>query len=191
MLQGELLRVALSWFMQLASACTHCHANGLVHGQIRPEHALLASSSRRRRRATFPSAPQDAKEPALAVLRDNVAKLLGFCKPELDEARRVPLSRPWGPLDAPELRDRSSAAPDELIAADCWSLGVLLVFMLTGMPPASRPSVLLPPNCHEALHEVVDGLMERDPRRRKPAAWACAKVERLLTEADTPVPPSS
>ena len=45
--------------------------------------------------------------------------------------------RAWHPLEAPELKNRQLATADELASADVWSLGVLLLYLLTGRPATS------------------------------------------------------
>ena len=42
--------------------------------------------------------------------------------------------RAYHQFDAPELRGRATASAHELFACDIWSLGVLLVYLLTGRP---------------------------------------------------------
>ena len=42
LLSSGRLPQALRWFAQAASAVAHAHAHGAVHGQLRPEHVLLA-----------------------------------------------------------------------------------------------------------------------------------------------------
>ena len=181
MLHGEMLHLALGWFAQLARACAYGHTHSLCHGQVRPEHALLASV--RRLRSTFPKAAGgvDGWAPP-PQHRDMAAKLLGFRSYALDSEGRAPLCRPWRHLDAPEMQGREAATPDELAAADSWSLGVLLVFMLTGLPPSLKPPHL-PPAASESLRQLVDALLQREPAHRKPAAWAQRQAERLLQAA--------
>ena len=57
--------------------------------------------------------------------------MTGFyvCTPASDVSLRPSAS----PLYAPELRGRDAAGPDALAAADIWSLGQLLVLLLTGV----------------------------------------------------------
>ena len=72
---------ALDIFRQVASAMEHCHAHGLVHGQLRPEHVLLGAYDE--------------------------AKLVGFTRPPPDASAKMVRLRPVRALDAPELQGRS------------------------------------------------------------------------------------
>uniref|UniRef100_A0A7S0HCG5 Protein kinase domain-containing protein n=1 Tax=Phaeocystis antarctica TaxID=33657 RepID=A0A7S0HCG5_9EUKA len=110
----ELTR-GLNWFAQMATTVMQCHAHHLLHGQLRPEHALL-----------------DAE--------DN-PKLVGFEPLSWRQLRRGASRgaehalRPVHHLDAPELHGRSHATGSELQAADVWALGVLGVAIFAGRPP--------------------------------------------------------
>ena len=48
--------------------------------------------------------------------------------------------RRYNAIDAPELRNRTRVHASELPACDVWSLGVLLVYVLTGRPDVQRIS---------------------------------------------------
>ena len=99
----------------MATTVMQCHAHHLLHGQLRPEHALL-----------------DAE--------DN-PKFVGFEPLSWRQLRRGASRgtehalRPIHHLDAPELHGRSHATGPELQAADVWALGVLGVAIFAGRPP--------------------------------------------------------
>jgi len=107
------LEEALHYFAQAASGIAHCHAHGVVFGQLRPEHVLLGNRGQ--------------------------VQLVGFNTTRVSDGKSVsplvPL-RPLRALDAPELHTAASVMPaEDLKAADIWSLGTLLLAMLMGSPP--------------------------------------------------------
>lgn len=107
------LEEALNYFAQAASGIAHCHAHGVVHGQLRPEHVLLGNSGQ--------------------------VQVVGFNTARVSDGKSVsplvPL-RPLRALDAPELHTAASViSAEDLKAADIWSLGTLLLAMLMGSPP--------------------------------------------------------
>ena len=107
------LEEALNYFAQAASGIAHCHAHGIVHGQLRPEHVLLGNSGQ--------------------------VQVVGFNTARVSDGKSVsplvPL-RPLRALDAPELHTAASViSAEDLKAADIWSLGTLLLAMLMGSPP--------------------------------------------------------
>ena len=95
----------LKWMVMLCDAVAHCHMAGAVHGQLLPENVLLHQGR---------------------------LQLSGFYCCGADGAQ-VPLRTPFTSLYAPELRGQESADAATLAAADIWSLGQLLVLLLTGV----------------------------------------------------------
>ena len=122
---------------QLASVVAHCHAHGAVHGQLHPEDVLLSADGEAVQVIGF-----YCDKPAAEPGRSNAESSTGGCSAAADAPAadastedagesRMRL-RPYHPSDAPELEGRSFALASELRAADVWSLGVLLMFLLTG-----------------------------------------------------------
>lgn len=61
----------------------------------------------------------------------------------------------WHPLDAPELQGRTHAAPRELYAADIWSLGIVLHYLVTGSPKDSATQQISPgPGCKRSFSSI-------------------------------------
>ena len=121
----------------MATTVMQCHAHHLLHGQLRPEHALLDAG-------------------------DN-PKLLGFEPLSWRQLRRGASRgaehalRPVHYLDAPELHGRSHATGSELQAADVWALGVLGVAIFAGRPPlvTGQGALELPPGMQEGVPTAV------------------------------------
>ena len=126
---------------QLASVVAHCHAHGAVHGQLHPEDVLLSADGEAVQVIGF-----YCDQPASDLGRNTAESSTGGCSAAADApAADAPAGastedagesrmrlRPYHPTDAPELEGRSWAVASELRAADVWSLGVLLMFLLTG-----------------------------------------------------------
>lgn len=116
-------------FKQLASAVAHCHEQGYAHRDIKHENVLLALRE---------SPSEDAP-----IMRDAILCDFGCAT----KASQCPLQEVKGSLcfAAPEIAvfwDGASADVQlnrsdtyDPKAADCWSLGVCLFFMLTGLLP--------------------------------------------------------
>ena len=102
-LQGN-LSLLVRWVKEICSALAYCHEKGAANGQFRPEQVLLDSHGS--------------------------VKLLGF---RLFQSEAAHLPRPSVLLDAPELHGRGWASVQELMVADMWAVGVLLLAMLTGL----------------------------------------------------------
>lgn len=125
----------------MADAVAHCHSHGAVHGQLHPENVLLRTGG---------------SEPTV--------QLTGFlCASSASDAAQPPGGgdgqheiqlRPDHPLDAPELGGRSTATLTELQPCDIWSLGVLLVYLLTGTPSTDAGAEACAPRPSEADADV-------------------------------------
>lgn len=95
-LEPELVQL-MRWFRQIVLAVAHCHRHRVVCGQLRREHVQLTS--------------------------DGDIKLLGFQHASSENTIQL---KPWHPLDAPELKGRSSASLTECFAADIYAVGSLV-----------------------------------------------------------------
>ena len=139
--KGQPLATVVARALELADAIAHCHAHGAVHGQLHPENVLLMDGKALQLVGFYCCAPPlPADEDAPPV--DEAGPAVG---PAPSEVAEVEL-RPSHPLDAPELRDRSHAPADELAACDVWSLGVLVLWLLTGAPATTLPARLVAPS---------------------------------------------
>lgn len=173
-------KVAAKFVAQLADAIEHCHHHGAVHGQLLPHNLLLKRTD----------------DAGLAL------QLSGFsCCDSEGSAVHVRL-RPQHMLDAPELRGRQSVAPRELFAADIWSMGVLLYYLVTGRPPhivdpaiyATSPATIAhgavqqPPTSTRFLTQEAEDLrvsllcvaaqiLQVEPTRRPSATAICAWLD--------------
>ena len=159
----------------MATAVMHCHAHGLLHGQMRPEHVLM-----------------DA---------DGSARLLGFEPPCWRQLRRGTSAgsahalRPTHYMDAPELQGRTHALAAELQAADVWALGVLGTAIIAGRPPLfsgkSDGSVEMPigmqasPAAETAL---LASLLCADPADRPAVHDVVSQAKKLMVDLHRQLP---
>ncbi|WP_221329396.1 serine/threonine-protein kinase [Actinoplanes sp. L3-i22] len=156
--------------LDLLSALRAAHREGMLHRDVKPANVLLAYDGR-------------------TILTDfglvSIAGLSGLT------ATGVVLGSPS--YLAPELALDGTAGA----ASDLWSLGATLYTAVEGQPPYSRstPAATLaalatslprPPKRAGVLLDLLEGLLDRDPRQRIDAATA----ERLLRIAASEAPPA-
>eukprot|EP00897_Mesotaenium_endlicherianum_P008281 jgi/Mesen1/7481/ME000039S06700 len=99
-------------FSDIASAVAHCHAAGVMHGDLKPENLLLSS----RVAGTGPHPRVKLADFGLSLLLAAKEKVRG---------------RAGSPYYmAPEVLDRSYDR-----RSDLWALGVILFILLSGIPP--------------------------------------------------------
>jgi eukaryotic-like serine/threonine-protein kinase len=153
---AEILRIGL----QAASGLAAAHAQGLVHRDVKPANILLENSVERAYLTDFGLAR--AGDDGSLTCTGVVAGTPHYMSPEQADGQPV---------------DHRS---------DLFSLGSVLYFMATGHPPfrADRPMAVLKRTCHDphhpvrqsnaeipdALSDVIDRLLEKDPCRRIPSA---------------------
>ncbi len=157
--------------LDLLGALGVAHAAGVLHRDLKPANVLLEEATGR------------------VVLTDfGIAQVSGATT--LTENGSFVGSPEY---TAPERMSGERTGP----ASDLWSLGALLVAVVTGESPFRRDSIggvlhavvfdeIRPPPAAEPIAPLVLGLLERDPERRLDAAGA----ERLLRAyVDTGVMP--
>jgi serine/threonine protein kinase len=162
----EILRIG----RQAAAGLAAAHAQGLVHRDVKPANILLENGVERVYLTDFGLAR--ASDDASLTRTGVVAGTPHYMSPEQADGQ---------PLDH---------------RSDLFSLGSVLYFMATGHPPfrAERPLAVLKRICHdphrpvwqgnaeipEALSEIVDRLLEKNPGARFQTA---AELEQVLAKA--------
>jgi hypothetical protein len=143
---------ALRLAAQVAHALAHAHAQGLVHGALKPENVLLDRAGN-------------------VLLSDfGAARLVS-----------LPAATQPGPRVVVELGDAHYRAPEVSASepagthGDAFALGVLLHEMLAGAPDG-----VLPRDLPAQLLELLEGLRSADPARRPGLAAAAAILARML-----------
>ena len=186
-LQAELRRGRrFSWqeaaqiSLQICRGLRHAHDRGVIHRDLKPGNLLMAADGTIKL-ADFGIAQLFGRTRVTAV--GSVVGTLDYMAPEQAEG---------GLVDA---------------RADLYSLGAVLYALLSGGPPlraktlaemleklySSRPAPIrrLAPETPEALEQLLDQLLEKDPERRIATALAAARrLETLLQEAELSAPPS-
>lgn len=152
------------YLLQIADALDALHAEGVVHGAVRPEAVFFADGTHTRRTAKLMDwgvgCPSDAATPART---DELTGMAAYLAPEQTAGRSTSQS------------------------SDVWSLGVVLYEMLAGRAPFAGPNVA------ETLYRVAFGTaqpiaglgemgervlaraLERDPEARYASAGQLAR----------------
>jgi serine/threonine protein kinase len=133
---AEALRLAI----QVGEGVETLHANGIVHGALRPESVVIVKG-------------EDGRD---------AVKLVGV---EMVTARRIA-----GESTEPDTTRQAYLPPEQVDddeaseAADVFGLGVLLHEMLTGQPPSNggAETTQLPPS----VEHIIVKALERAPKRR-------------------------
>lgn len=111
-------------FQQIVAAVAHCHSRGVLHRDLKPENILLASA---------PSAsPRGARAHPQRIVTKIADFGLALALNQGETARGVAGS-PF--YIAPEVLTGEYG-----LAADVWSLGVILYILLSGVPPFWGPN---------------------------------------------------
>jgi hypothetical protein len=143
---------ALRLGAQVAHALAHAHAQGLVHGALKPENVLLDRAGN-------------------VLLSDFGAARLVSLPPTAQPGPRVVVELGDARYRAPEV----SASEPAGTQGDAFALGALLHEMLAGTPDG-----MLPRDLPAQLLELLDGLGNVDPAKRPHLAAAAALLARLL-----------
>ncbi len=160
--QGLPLLTTVNLLRQAAAALTHCHALGIIHGDVVPENLLLTSDHRTLKLADFGSATGD-DEPAAMDKGKFTGWLSRYAPPEARLGAVLPLSA----------------------AADVYALARTFHAVLTGDPflESQTPVQTLPPRLAtqpgaEALLQVLQRATATNVTDRYPsvaAFWAEAE----------------
>ena len=158
MAESENIAKACEWLWQMAATVAHRHSHRVAHGQLRPEHVLLAENEPKILGFTTCVQPSEAANAAAGT------GAAGGCGGGADAAAHgQQLLRPKRALDAPELHGCESAPYHARAAADVWALGVLLVFLFSAEPP---------------FQSSLPGAPRRSEKTRAPpqGPWVAGKV---------------
>ena len=128
-------KVAASFFMPLMSALAHMHSLHIAHLDLKPENFLLVSA-----------AP------------DSAIKIADFGFADFQKPGTVLKEICGSPgYIAPEIVSPRAAEDGYTLAADIWSMGVILYILLTGYPPFSAE------NDDDSFELTRKGQYDREP----------------------------
>eukprot|EP01065_Artemidia_motanka_P034687 TRINITY_DN4238_c0_g1_i1.p1 TRINITY_DN4238_c0_g1~~TRINITY_DN4238_c0_g1_i1.p1 ORF type:complete len:624 (+),score=151.36 TRINITY_DN4238_c0_g1_i1:89-1960(+) len=155
--------LARRFFLQVTEALICCHRNGVTHRDCKPENVLLSNE-------------QEMKLTDFGLAR--IYKQPWRCRPEEMPSDLVGTLR----YAAPEVfQGHFEGTKYDPFIADVWSLGVCLYVMLTGAFPFSVGTVVdeektrdalfrsdfeQPEDCSAEACQLLDKLLEKDPRKR-------------------------
>ena len=139
---------AIKLIHKLAEGVSELHAVGLVHNDINPGNVIITQ--------------QGNEEPMPTLIDLSIA------------GRPSKQSRPKGfgvtPLFcAPEQREDNEIAADMLEKVDIYSLGALLLFLVSGQPPSKNPAAQLKTirrRCAPPLRKFILRCLAESPKKR-------------------------
>jgi eukaryotic-like serine/threonine-protein kinase len=176
--QGHLpIQRALSIGRQIASALAAAHPLGIVHRDLKPENVMLVARS---------------DNPDLVKVLD-----FGIAKFTTEEAAQ-PLTQLGTVCGTPQYMSPEQASGKPVDGrSDLYALGIILFEMLTGKLPFEAADALgfimqhlngtpapLPLQIPEALRQLVQSLLEKNPAKRPASAAEVAKsLDRQATQS--------
>ncbi len=164
--------VAIRFFVQIAHGLAGAHAEGVVHGDLKPENVLLDGKGNIKLTDFGFSRVIDADQPSSGRAYVGFGSL-GYMPPEM-------------------FRRRGAATP----GADIYALGILLYEMLVGDLPGRRSP--MPTEAVEGLPKALDDLfdlMAQDDLRKRLGSvdealellWSAEPVKALLLTRSIPL----
>lgn len=150
--------LAAQVYRQMLDGVGYCHANGVIHRDVKPENFAFESSY---------VAGQPV--PTLRLLDFGLAVCL---PPGAHDSEPLTVGCIWGKSQylAPECSaDRSQFSPLQLRRIDAWALGVCLYMMLNGCFPQEdrgQGLVFANQNLSMAATDLMRGLLARNPAQR-------------------------
>ncbi|MCA1630118.1 MAG: serine/threonine protein kinase, partial [Acidobacteria bacterium] len=179
---GEVLRVC----EQITSALAAAHEAGIVHRDVKPENVMIR------------------RDGYAKVLDFGLAKLTERGAPSVDteaQTRALVKTDPGAVMGTVNYMSPEQARGQAVDArTDIWSLGVVLFEMLTGQTPfrgksaghtivaiqdeEPPPLARFAPEAPEALQELINDALAKDPDARPSAKQLLARLNRLRRRLD-------
>jgi len=177
--QNKILKsTKLMLFRDLLNGVKYLHANGVVHGDIKPANVLLCHD------ALFEKTDFAGEGFGLMPVKAKLCDF-GFSIILSDYGTNLPFRARMGtwPWMAPEMDGHSSIPTDLLVKADIFSLGLLLVSMVRdGQPPflnMSKEAVSAAKNSSGAL-EVLNAELHQNQGSRRRSGLTRLEIGRVI-----------
>jgi serine/threonine protein kinase len=162
---------AVRWVLEACEALAEAHAAGIVHGSLKPQNLLLAST-------------EDTTHRGLHVLD------FGSPNPFLEDGPDDGLASMWFTSPAYLAPEQLTALDDVGPRADIWALGVILHQLASGALPFEAdtvsgmlvsvmqddPAPLATPDAPCELARVIHACLAKDPARRPPDVATLARL---------------
>ena len=136
--QGELSEdKVLDWARQLMDALAHCHEQGVIHRDIKPQNVIITPRGR------------------VTLVDFGLAKLIDPDDPNTRTVMRGLGTPEYAP---PEQYDAKRGSTDA--RTDVYSLGATMYHALAGEPPPTATERIVEPECLVPLHYYRDDVSE-------------------------------
>jgi hypothetical protein len=166
--------LAAEYTRHAARGLEAAHAQGVTHGDVRPEHLLagpLVKSSKPR-----PDGSPRYRPTAAAVVRVGELGLVPVRAKAADWPAEWEEAAKYLP---PERQEAAAFTP----AGDVYMLGATLYYLLTGQPPRYAPLAAARPDCPPEVVGLVREMMARDPAARPTMTAAAARLQAVVQTA--------